>query len=383
MKCGVGPVEHMGGWFNRLRVIAPMIAACALLVSAGLMSASSSGSPSPAGAQTESQAGAKAKAPALLAQAIKTTPVPESAPGKPAMVVVGAYLNDVEEIDFMSHSYSIDFYVWFRWRDASIDPSKTTEFMNRFAPYDSVRTELYDKPQKMPDGSLYAILRVQEQFSRKFPLENYPFDTQKLTIVMEDSLSGADDLTYLPDGRGVTMNPAITLPGFTVGKPVMTVTRYHYPTFFGDISDPTATDYSRVTISVPVRRPAVAMTIKTFVPIVLIVICAALVFFVRPTYVEGRIGLGITALLTLVALQLAASAALPDVDYLTMLDKVYLVAYLFIILALARIVATSWAGHETEREADISRADKVWVTILLAAYCIANAAIAYSTLWWL
>jgi Neurotransmitter-gated ion-channel transmembrane region len=83
-----------------------------------------------------------------------------------------------------------------------------------------------------------------------------------------------------------------------------------------------------------------AMSVKTFVPIVLIVICAALVFFVRPHYVEGRIGLGITALLTLVALQLTSSATLPDVDYLMMLDKIYLLAYVFIIATLARVVLT-------------------------------------------
>ena len=77
-----------------------------------------------------------------------------------------------------------------------------------------------------------------------------------------------------------------------------------------------------------------AMSVKTFVPIGLIVICAALVLFVRPHYVEGRIGLGITALLTLVALQLTSSATLPDVDYLMMLDKIYLLAYVFIIASL-------------------------------------------------
>ena len=87
-------------------------------------------------------------------------------------------------------------------------------------------------------------------------------------------------------------------------------------------------------LSVPVTRPIVAMSIKTFVPIALIVVCAALVFFVRPRYIEGRIGLGITALLTLVALQLTSGASLPDVDYLMMLDKIYLLAYLFIIIAL-------------------------------------------------
>jgi hypothetical protein len=109
-----------------------------------------------------------------------------------------------------------------------------------------------------------------------------------------------------------------------------------------------------------VTRPIVAMSIKAFVPIGLIVVCAALVFFVRPRYVEGRIGLGITALLTLVALQLTSGASLPDVDYLMMIDKIYLLAYLFIILALARVVMTSWHGADADAEASISRSDRIW-----------------------
>ncbi|HEX7533188.1 MAG TPA: hypothetical protein VF340_08120 [Methyloceanibacter sp.] len=130
----------------------------------------------------------------------------------------------------------------------------------------------------------------------------------------------------------------------------------------------------------PVTRPVVAMSVKTFVPIALIVVCAALVFFVRPRYVEGRIGLGITALLTLVALQLTSGAALPDVDYLMMLDKIYLLAYLFIILALARVVATSWRGADPEAERGIARRDRIWAASLLAIYLAANIAIAWSNM---
>jgi hypothetical protein len=122
------------------------------------------------------------------------------------------------------------------------------------------------------------------------------------------------------------------------------------------------------------------MSIKTFVPIMLIVVCATLVFFVRPRYIEGRIGLGITALLTLVALQLASGASLPDVDYLMMLDKIYLLAYLFIIIALARVVATSWRSDDSHAEKAISHADRRWVLGLLAAYLAANIAVAWTTL---
>jgi hypothetical protein len=131
---------------------------------------------------------------------------------------------------------------------------------------------------------------------------------------------------------------------------------------------------------VSVTRPVIAMSLKTFVPILLIVVCASLVYFVRPRYVEGRIGLGITALLTLVALQLTATAPLPDVDYLMMLDKVFLLAYLFIIIALARVVATSWLGADAGAEERIKIADRRWAAAILSIYLLANIVVIWTTL---
>ena len=301
---------------------------------------------------------------------------------EPEKVVIGAYINDIQELDFKTNSYAVDLYVWFRWKpEEGVDPSKSMEFMNRYDPDNHVRTELYEEPKKMPDGSLYSIIRNQGRFSTKFPLEHYPFDTQSLSVEMEDTISGIDKQVYVPDPNGaVTINPDITLPGFRVGAPVMHIAANTYPTDFGDLTEPDASPYSRVTLSVPVTRPILAMTIKTFVPIALIVVCAALVFFVRPHYVEGRMGLGITALLTLVALQLTSGASLPEVDYLMMLDKIYLLAYFFIIISLAHVVATSWRSADPNAEASISRGDRIWVTVLLGSYILANIIIFASTL---
>ncbi len=315
--------------------------------------------------------------PSAVVQAIAAAPAPDT----PAKVVVGAHINDIQELDFKTNSYAVDLYVWFRWKAPDLDPSKTMEFMNRYDPDDHVRAELYDKPKEMPDGSLYAIVRNQGRFSTKFQLEDYPFDTQFLTVVMEDTISGEDAQVYVPDPDGsIGLDPEITLPGFRVGKPKMQNVSNTYPTNFGDLSDPEATAYSRLRLSIPVTRAVMAMSVKTFVPIVLIVVCAGLVFFVRPRYVEGRIGLGITALLTLVALQLTSSAALPDVDYLMMLDKIYLLAYVFIIVALGRVVMTSWRGADADAERSISRVDRIWVAVLLIAYLAANAATALPAL---
>ena len=314
--------------------------------------------------------------PRPVTEAIETAPAPS-----PNEVIVGAYINDIQQLDFKTNNYAVDLYVWFRWKGADTDPSKSMEFMNRYASDDNLREQLTETPEEMPDGSRYSIIRYQGLFSTKFPLEAYPFDTQILKVTMEDTLAGAADQIYVPDGdRPVVIDPILTLPGFTVGKPTMRITTNTYPTNFGDLSVARAEPYSRIVISVPVTRPVVAMSLKTFVPILLIVVCASLVYFVRPRYVEGRIGLGITALLTLVALQLTATASLPDVDYLMMLDKIFLLAYLFIIVALARVVATSWRGADHDAEAAIKAADRRWAAAVLAVYLAANIAIIWTTL---
>lgn len=314
--------------------------------------------------------------PAGVTEAVAAAPAPA-----PAEVIVGAYINDIQALDFKANNYIVDLYVWFRWRTPDLDPAKTIEFMNRYASGDNVREQLYDKPQEMPDGSLYSFIRYQGRFATKFPLDTYPFDSQLLTVVMEDTVSPIEDQVFVPDGEHpVMLDPVITLPGFTIGAPSMSIAANTYPTNFGDLSAAEADTYSRIVLTVPVRRPIVAMSLKTFMPIALIVVCAALVFFVRPRYIEGRIGLGITALLTLVALQLTSSASLPDVDYLMLLDKIYLLAYLFIIIALARVVGTSWRADELEAEEAASRADRVWIGVLLTAFILANVAVMWSAL---
>ncbi|MGH6831671.1 MAG: hypothetical protein ACRECM_01405 [Methyloceanibacter sp.] len=244
----------------------------------------------------------------------------------PAKVTVGAYLNDIQQPDFKANSYAIDLYIWFRWWDPNIDPSKTLEFRNRDASDNSNLLEaLYEKPETMPDGSLYSIIRYRGQFSTKFRLDSYPFDTQVLKVVLEDTILDVDELVYVPETfPSVIHDPGITLPGFTVGKPSMLIVENIYPTNFGDLSEAHQETFSRVTLSIPVTRPAVSMSIKLFLPIVLVVVCAALVFFIRPKEIGARIGLGITGLLTLVALELSSSAVLPDIDYLMMLDKVFI-----------------------------------------------------------
>ncbi len=78
-----------------------------------------------------------ASPPQEVMEAIAGSPVP-----KPEQVIVGTYVNDIQQLDFKTNNYVIDLYVWFRWRSPDIDPSKSMEFMNRYASDDNRRDVL-------------------------------------------------------------------------------------------------------------------------------------------------------------------------------------------------------------------------------------------------
>ncbi len=299
---------------------------------------------------------------------------------EPDEIIVGAFINDVQELDFRTHSYAVDLYIWFRWRNAELDPSKSMEFMNRYAPADHERDAGYEEPQKMPDGSLYAIVRNQGRFSTKLILERYPFDRQELKVVIEDSTGGITNQVFVADSVRVAINEAVSVPGFRLGIPRLEINANSYPTNFGDLTVGEAESYSRATIVIPIERPLFALSVKTFLPILLILACASLVLFIRPHFVDARVGLSITALLTLVALQLAGGSSLPEIDYLTLVDKVFLASYAFIMLVLARVVYATWRGDFVNGERSVVALDRAWLLLTIVGYVVVLGAVAIQSL---
>lgn len=256
----------------------------------------------------------------------------------PRAVTIGMYINDIQAIDLASHAYAIDFYLWFRWSDPDWDATASFELMNTFDPEASVQSVLYDAPVPQPDGSFYQLVRHQGLFSVKFPLAKYPFDSQRILVALEDAEEGADALQWVADTNALTLNPEISLPGYRIGTPRLVIRDKPYPTAFGDLAEPDVAAYARAEFIVPVSRPAVSGTLKAFVPVFLIVLSAAFALLLDPAHVEARIGLAITALLTLVAMQFTMQSGLPEVAYLTLLDKIFLFSYVYVLTVIGVVV---------------------------------------------
>lgn len=62
--------------------------------------------------------------------ALMTLPAPAGADPGADQVFVGAYVKDVQEIDVATESFTVDIYLWLRWKNPNINPSATLEAMN-------------------------------------------------------------------------------------------------------------------------------------------------------------------------------------------------------------------------------------------------------------
>jgi hypothetical protein len=266
-----------------------------------------------------------------------------AAPSTPEQVTVGMYFNDVQAIDLRQHNYLVDFYIWFRWRDPDIDPSASMEFVNHSESWSTVQTPAFEKPEKLPDGTLYQVKHIQGKMSRKMVLHDYPFDRQVIQVVIEDVSADISRMRYHVDK--VSVNADLKLPGFLYAEPALKAYDYTHQTTFGDPRSPTASTYSRLSFELPISRPHVNAFMKNILPILLAVICCSFVFLLHPSLVDSRFQVAVVSLLSIVALQITSSSELPTIEYMTLLDNLYVIGYFYCISVVAALTWSTKLSH--------------------------------------
>lgn len=303
-------------------------------------------------------------------------------------VTVGVFINDLQDIDLSSENFTADLYLWMRWKNPKIDPSTTLESMNSEGTQNTTSSTtgglegepLFDAPVDMPDGSKYQVLRFQGVFSRKMALEKYPFDTQVLEMVFEDKRGDSSQISFVPDTDPITVNDggSMSIPGYVLGKPSFEVVGHKYPTNFGNLTANADTPYSRIIVALPVTRDVLPYLVKIVLPIFIVILITSLIYLLPARLEEARTGIGVTAMLTIVALQWTSDSSLPSVEYLTLLDVVYIISMVYILAAMAYTVLASRRNRQEMAEAlSVSMDRRVGIISLVAYLVILGLAVLY------
>ena len=313
-----------------------------------------------------------------IALATETSVPPSSSPKEkaPQVVEVGIYLLSVYELTHGADSYMADCYLWFKWKGET-DPTKTLEFTNMVDRSTAIIDQQIKDPLILPDGTKYQIMKVEGRFTNPSFFYDYPFDDHDMSIHIEDSVYGTDDLVYRIDSSS-NFDRDLTIPGWRILGMRSEVVPKLYDSQFG-LSDPPI-KYSNASFALVIGRPSTTFYWKLLLPLVVIVLAGLSALIIPPANVDARSALVAGSLLTTVFLQKSYSDLLPNIDYLVLMDKIYVAAYLVILVALLRTLYSYVTIHvKIDGKASVLwKVDRYLFIILVLSFCTATAVLIIS-----
>lgn len=305
-------------------------------------------------------------------EAGKTAAESELPPGaQPRQVKVGIYLDGIASISLLDSEWSPVFYIWFRWQGDDIDPGETFNIVEGEI---ASRTRL---ASRVENGEHYALYLVQAKVTKFFNTSRFPVDDHLLTLAIEDGAQMWQDLEYVADTEASNISSRVKMPGYKVLETALVVKPHSYKSTFGDPSVPPGTrrTYSQLIYGVWNGRTGFGPYLKVFVGLFAAAAIALLAFFIKPTDVDPRFGLGVGGFFGAIANTLLSASMVPDSGILTLMDLVNGVGAITIFLSLVGSTISLYL-YDIRGEEALSRAfDRLVLVIFTVGYTVINVMI--------
>lgn len=262
------------------------------------------------------------------------------------VVHTGVYLMNLYDLDINEYSYYADFYLWFRWKGER-DPMNI-EFVNAVEKWGFTQVDFHEEAEVLEDGSYYNGMRIEGRFYHPFKLNRFPMDRHQLEIRIENVIYPLDSMVFVPDTAQYFFRQDLIIPGWYLKGAKQFSKENVYLTNFGEPGG--SGRFSNFSFEFTIARPLSYFLLKLLLPLLVVIFAALGALFITPQYLDARISLPIGALLSCVFLQQSYSSALPDVGYMVLMDKIYLLSYLLIACILLRTVLT---GNRMSKEDEL------------------------------
>jgi len=235
-------------------------------------------------------------------------------------VQISIYLIDINNIDTKNQTFQMEFYIWLKWIEGR--SGKNIEYMNA----SDTKNIFFDE---WKEDSLQRIsAKVQGTFKSHFDVAKYPFDKQVLKIRISDYDWNYDSLIYEVEQSKIGISNEIFNDEWYIKLKEAKATKEY-------ISE----DYFSVfEFSVEIERKSFSVFIKIILPLFIIMAIAFLNLFIPRKEIESGIGLGISSLLSIIALHFSIASQLPDVNYATKVDILFIVSFFYNLLLVIWVV---------------------------------------------
>ena len=263
-------------------------------------------------------------------------------------------------------TFDVDMWLGFRWSDATLKPYESMELING-----TVQSATPSEVVRL-GGDNYVNLRVKATIYHDFDVHRYPLDNHVLEIIIEDRDQDISNLAYVPANRP-TLDKSDYLNGWDAKLNAPYIQEHRYVDASRKIDEgDSEKSYSRLTIPIELERTSLVPLIKSFWALYLAVAIALLAFLVKATDLDARFGLGLGSIFAATANAFFISDNLPKTTFLTLAEKINLLAVAVIYLSLLISVISLRLCHQGRPKAS-QQLDTVALIIISVTYIVANA----------
>ena len=229
-------------------------------------------------------------------------------------VQVGVYVLNLGKFDVATGGFTVDFYLDLKCAD-NCSP-ENFEFVNG-------RATSIDKIIDEPNEKFY---RIQANLNSPVDLKRFPFDSQKMQIILEDKKNTIEDLRYIPLTEESGLDESIAFSGWKIDGWEVNTSEHEYKVY-----DET---YSQYVFTVDISRIKSNSFFKTFLPVLVIMLIVLVSFLMDPDKITSRLTIATSSLVASVMFHISIANQIPPTGYLTIADKFMILTYIILLFVV-------------------------------------------------
>ena len=281
-------------------------------------------------------------------------------------VKTGIYITSIHDIDFKQKEYTVIFWLWLKYTNKEFDFLQNLEIPQAKTLVKSFSTI------DTSDGKIYILMKVQCVMKDSWKTNNFPFDSQKLRLSIENSQFDSHSLVFSADTVGKKYDPRFTLSGWNINQFDVSIAPKSYETTFGDpnLKIP-HTEYSSFRVGIEIQRDAIGLFWKMFLGMYVAFLIAYISCYIHLDNIDSRFGLSVGALFAVIGNKYIVDSSLPESITYTLVDTLHGITLLAILVVTACTVFSLRLVKQDKPE-QAQRFDVISAQILLFVYLFLN-----------
>ena len=289
----------------------------------------------------------------------------------PDTVLTGTYITSVHNIDFKEKEYTINLWLWLKYKNRKFDFLQNLEVPQAKSVNKSFST-IDTSGEKV-----YLLMKLQCVMKDEWRIENFPFDNQRLRFAIENSQFDSKSLVFVADTFGKHFDARFTLRKWRIDSiDIATGTRV-YETGFGDTAIKVPhSEYSTYKVKMLIERNAMGLFWKMFLGMYLSFLIAYMCFYIHTDSIDSRFGLSVGALFAVVGNKYIVDSSLPESTTFTLVDTLHGITLFFILMIMianAYVLKQSKLGKREEAR----KFDVICSIVVMTAYIVVNGYFIY------